>query len=301
MSDPLEITPELLRSMPLPEPAPDADKDARGRVLVVGGSPGLPGAAVLAGLAALRSGAGKLKLAVGRTLALPVGLTVWEALVIGLPETPEGAVSREAAALLVPRLSGCDAVLVGPGMVDDDEVAALLRRLLAGGGDPGFVLDAAALSRLRNLREELGRLQGGAVITPHAGEMAGMLGMEKEEVEREPLEVARSAAALLGVVVALKGAVTHVAAPDGRVWVNRVGSKGLATSGSGDTLAGLVAGLLARGATPEQAAAWGVHIHARAGLQLAEAGAPLGFLARELPDLFPALLARAGDERVNRQ
>jgi hydroxyethylthiazole kinase-like uncharacterized protein yjeF len=294
MSTPLEITPELLRAMPLPDPADDADKDARGRVLAVGGSVGLPGAVVLAGLAALRGGAGKLKLGVGRSLAIPVGLAVLEALVIGLPETSDGGVSRTAAEVLVPRLSGCDAVLVGPGMIDDEEVAALLRALLAGAGEAGFVLDATALPRLLDLSGDLARLAGRAVITPHAGEMASLLDVPKDEVEQRPLELARSTAEQLGVVVILKGAVTHIAAPDGRAWVNRIGSKGLATSGSGDTLAGLVTGLLARGAAPEQAAAWGVHIHARAGLRLSETVGPLGFLARELPDAFPGLLAEIG-------
>jgi hydroxyethylthiazole kinase-like uncharacterized protein yjeF len=261
----------------------------------VGGSLGLPGAAVLAGVAALRSGAGKLKLAVGRTLMVPVGLAVPEALVIGLPETPDGAVSREAVAVLIPRLSGCDAVLLGPGMIDDEEVAELLRSLLAESVGAGFVLDAAALSHARDLSDDLAVLKGRAVITPHAGEMASLRDITKEAVEQAPLETARSTARDLRVVVVLKGATTYIAAPDGRAWVNRVGSKGLATSGSGDTLAGLIVGLLARGASPEQAAVWGVHIHALAGLQLAEHVAPLGFLARELPAAFPGLLASTGE------
>jgi hydroxyethylthiazole kinase-like uncharacterized protein yjeF len=180
-------------------------------------------------------------------------------------------------------------------MIDDEEVAALLRPLLAESAGAGFVLDAAALSHARELPDDLGVLKGRAVITPHAGEMAGLLDITKEEVEQAPLATARSTAKDLGVVVILKGPTTHIAAPDGRVWVNRAGSKGLATSGSGDTLAGLVVGLLARGASPEQAAVWGVHIHAVAGLQLAKDVAPLGFLARELPTAFPGLLASAGE------
>ncbi|MFC7543768.1 NAD(P)H-hydrate dehydratase [Siccirubricoccus deserti] len=102
------------------------------------------------------------------------------------------------------------------------------------------------------------------MITPHAGEMAGLLGMTKEAVEADPLATALSAASMLCAVVALKGATTWIADPDGRAWVNRHGCVGLGTSGSGDTLAGFIAGLLARGAAPAQATAWGVYMHAEA-------------------------------------
>jgi NAD(P)H-hydrate repair Nnr-like enzyme with NAD(P)H-hydrate dehydratase domain len=109
-------------------------------------------------------------------------------------------------------------------------------------------------------------------------------------VEAEPLATAREAAERLGCVVALKGATTHVAAPDGRAWANEGGSVGLGTSGSGDTLAGLVAGLLARGAEPAQALVWGVYVHAEAGARLSRRIGELGFLARELPAEMPGIL-----------
>jgi hydroxyethylthiazole kinase-like uncharacterized protein yjeF len=293
MTDPREITPELLGSWALPQPDAEADKDARGRVLVVAGSLQLPGAAVLAGLAALRSGAGKLQVGTCSSLAIPIGMALLEAFVMSLPETPDGGVSPDAADQLKPRASRCDAILVGPGMVGDDDVFALADRLLADAGQAAFVLDAAALTRALDLCDRLKSLDGRVVVTPHAGEMATLLDVEKAEVEREPLPTARRAAERLGAVVALKGAETHIVSPDGRAWINRSGSKGLATSGSGDTLAGLIAGLLARGADPAQAAVWGVHVHAEAGRALAETVGPLGFLARELPAQFPALLNSA--------
>jgi ADP-dependent NAD(P)H-hydrate dehydratase len=130
------------------------------------------------------------------------------------------------------------------------------------------------------------------VVTPHAGEMASCLKAEKTEVAGDPAATARRAAELFRCVVALKGAETVIALPDGECYRNRAGNVGLATSGSGDTLGGIVAGLAARGAAPVQAAVWGVHLHARAGDRLARRIGPLGFLARELLDEIPGLMAK---------
>jgi ADP-dependent NAD(P)H-hydrate dehydratase len=127
------------------------------------------------------------------------------------------------------------------------------------------------------------------VLTPHAGEMAAMLGRPRDEVEADQARFAREAAARFGAVVALKGAQTFVAAPGGESYRNARGDVGLATSGSGDTLAGIVGGLLARGAEPVQAAVWGVYLHARAGRRLAER-IGIGFLAREIPAEIPPLM-----------
>ena len=147
------------------------------------------------------------------------------------------------------------------------------------------------MSGLLDQAPALARLDGRVVITPHAGEMASLLDRSREAVEADPLAVAREVAGRLRVVVALKGPSTHIATPDGRAWVNESGCIGLGTSGSGDTLAGLVAGLLARGAEPAQALLWGVHVHAEAGARLAKRIGEVGFLARELPGEMPAILA----------
>ena len=138
----------------------------------------------------------------------------------------------------------------------------------------------------------LRHLGGRAVLTPHAGEMASLLGQDKTHVERDPAGAARRAAADLGAVVALKGASTHIADPAGTLLRYDGGRVGLATSGSGDTLAGLVAGLAARGAAPLDAAAWGVFLHGEAGNALARRVGPIGYLARELLDEVPPIMAR---------
>lgn len=289
MSAPTPLTLDVLKSMPLPRPGRESDKDERGRVLVVGGSPETPGAALLAGVAALRAGAGRLQIATAASVAVPLGLAVPEARVFALPER-----TAEAGEFLVRRASACKAVVVGPGMLDEAAAAALAGALLAGVDGPPFVLDAAALTGLRDLDEPLRRQGGRVVITPHAGEMAALLGIERRAVAADPLGAARRAAARFQTVVAMKGGSTSIVTPQGDAWLFAHGHVGLATSGSGDTLAGVVAGLLARGAAPLQATLWGVSLHGAAGRRLAETQGPLGFLAREILDQIPSVMAEWG-------
>ncbi|ACA15300.1 carbohydrate kinase, YjeF related protein [Methylobacterium sp. 4-46] len=293
MSDPVDVTPEALRRMALPLPH-EGSKEERGRVLVVAGCAEVPGAALLAGTAALRAGAGKLQIATVAEAALPLGLAVPEARVIGLPEAggcidPAAAVARLSA--YAPR---CDSLLVGPGMMEGAPVAALRAALLEAAPSAAVVLDAAGLSDLPAQAEAVRAREGRVVITPHAGEMAALLGRPREAIEADPRGAAQSASDLLGAVVVMKGARTLVVAPRGAAWLYRGGGVGLATSGSGDVLAGLIAGLLARGAAPAQAAVWGVYLHGEAGRDLADRCGPLGFLARELAGLVPGLLRKAG-------
>ena len=145
------------------------------------------------------------------------------------------------------------------------------------GGGPGIVLDAAALLKLHDCEAVLRRHAGRVVLTPHAGEMATLLDVPREEVQADPLGAARRAAGALGVVVAMKGGCTFVVSPQGAAWWCDQGNVGLATSGSGDTLAGVIAGLIARGATPVDATIWGVFLHGEAGDRLARKRGPVGY------------------------
>jgi ADP-dependent NAD(P)H-hydrate dehydratase len=287
----IDVTRALLRRIPLPLPTPGSDKDARGRVLVVGGSVQTPGAILLAGVAALRAGAGKLQLATVRSAAAALGVAVPESLVVALAETRAGELSGEAAGRAIARRApDADALLIGPGMSSDRAAYALLRVLAPQlRADATLVLDAAAIlasKRARRLLRQLGR----AVLTPHAGEMASLLGIEKDAVEDDPAAVAREGAARFGVVVALKGPESWIAEPDGTLYRYAGGSVGLATSGSGDTLAGIVAGLAARGASAAHAAVWGAYLHGAAGQVLARRIGPIGYLARELLDEVPGVM-----------
>jgi ADP-dependent NAD(P)H-hydrate dehydratase len=286
---PLVITPRLLAQWPLPAAEEGGDKDGRGRVLAIGGGTEMPGAILLAGIAALRAGAGKLQIATCTSVAPHVGVMVPEARVIGLPTTRSGGIAPTAAAKCIALAKGVDAMVVGPGMVDHRAVHAFTRRLVERVTDPTIVLDAAAVTIARKL---VPRTKAKVVLTPHAGEAASMMGITKAEVTRDPASMARRIAKELGVVVALKGAITFVADPSGTSYENRAGNVGLATSGSGDTLSGIVAGLAARGASPMQAAVWAVHLHAKAGERLAKRIGPIGYLARELLAEIPPLLAQ---------
>lgn len=286
-----------LRAWPLPMPSPAGDKEQRGHVLVLGGSREMPGAVILAASAALRAGAGKLTIATGASVAQLVALAIPEARVIGLAETPEGGFTSAAAQALAPLAGKIGAILIGPGMQDEAATAALVRALLPLLPETAAVLDANAMGILRN--PDLAapappfRFDTPVILTPHAGEMAHLSGASKEAIGADPVRHAANAARDWNAVVALKGARTIIAGPDGSMWQHEGGNIGLAISGSGDVLAGIIAGLAARGATLQQAACWGVFLHARAGEQLAERMGLLGYLAREIAGEIPGLLERA--------
>jgi ADP-dependent NAD(P)H-hydrate dehydratase len=283
MSTPSEVvTPALLRDWSLPEVS--GSKHGRGRVLVVGGAAKTPGAAILAGLAALRVGAGHLQLAVASSTAVPMAVAIPEAGVIGLAETAGGSVRGDSASDLEGALAAVDVVLVGSGLDDADETAALLRGLAPlVAKEASVVLDAYALGVLVDLDDVRSAFGGRYVLTPNTEEAARLLGDEPDDMSAGVVEIARRYEA----VVSCQGLVAD---PDGRRWEVRAGHVGLATSGSGDVLAGCVTGLLARGASPAQAACWATHLHASAGDRLAGRVGPLGFLGRELLDELPPLL-----------
>ncbi|WBB80894.1 NAD(P)H-hydrate dehydratase [Micromonospora sp. WMMD882] len=283
-SEPKVITPGLLRDWPLP--VPSGGKESRGTVLVVGGSRVTPGAVLLAGVAALRAGAGVLQLATAESTAAALSIQVPEALVVGLPETVDGAVAGRHSARLDELVATADVVAIGPGLHDIDETTTLLRQVLdAAGTRTSLVLDAYALGALSHepgLLVDAGRP---AVLTPNLTEARHLLGREPgDDLDAEAGELAERYHA----VVSLYG---HIAAPDGRRWREESGDAGLGTSGSGDVRAGLLAGLLSRGAEPTQAACWAAFTHAVSGQRLVPRYGRIGFLARELLDEIPQTLA----------
>ena len=290
-----EIGAALLAGWPLPSLGQESDKEERGRILVIAGSPEMPGAAWLAAVSALRAGAGKLQVATAASVAAGLALRLPEARVIGLPETGSGGFAMSGLEKLDALLGKVDAIVIGPGLQDETATRLFTRGLVERARRAAVVLDALAM----NVVADFSDFERPQLLTPHAGEMAHLSGQAKEDIEAEPERHAREAAGRWNAVVALKGATTFIATPDGRAWRHAGGHVGLATSGSGDTLAGIVGGLAARGAPLEQAAAWGVALHARAGLALAERVGALGYLASELPAEVPRLMERlsAGDER----
>jgi hydroxyethylthiazole kinase-like uncharacterized protein yjeF len=282
------ITPQLLRAWPLPTPT--GGKEARGQVLIVGGSAEVPGAVLLAAEAAMRAGAGKMQVATVRSVAGLVSMSLPEALVRGLDETPDGDIAAGAVEQVLDLAGTASAVLVGPGMTGAEETQGFTDRLLAE-LDCAVVLDSLGLASVTADLGCLHRLEGRAVLTPNPLELSYTLHRDVEQIEEDPagaaLELAREAHAAVG----LGGSTSWIASASGRLWRDESGGAGLGVSGSGDVRAGITAGLLARGAEPDQAAVWAAHLHGRAGERLAASIGKLGFLARELPAEVPRVQA----------
>lgn len=285
---PRALTPAVLRSWGLPTAA--GSKYDRGTVLVVGGAAGTPGAAMLAGLSALRVGAGRLTLGVAASVAPAVAVAVPEAGVVALSQTGSGTVRGLSAGRLEDELGSSDVVVVGPGLDDADETAELLRQLVPLlGDDTVLALDAYALGVLPGLGDLLDPLRGRLVLTPNPDEASRLLeGSGTGSSDDEPGPQAAAIARRYGAVVTCQGLVSDV---DGRLWESTTGTSGLATSGSGDVLVGAVAGIAARSAPLDQAACWGTHLHAVSGDRLAASVGTVGYLARELADQLPHALA----------
>jgi len=278
----VEITREVLRRMPLPRAGADDDKEVRGRVLVVGGGAETIGAIILAGTAALRAGAGKLQLTT--TEREEGGAAVAYVL-------PEARFLSGDEGELAKYLGEADAVCIGPGWTEERPVGPAAHFFLSRSRKAAVVLDAQAIVNLLRLGELPRSWLSRAVVTPNAEEFSEVFRGAKGQTSRDLLGAARAATSSTGAVIVLKGRETFIVAPDGRAFVNRAGNVGLATSGSGDVLAGIITGLAARGAAPLEAAVWGVHLHALAGDRLAARVGPLGYLARELPAEVPRLMA----------
>jgi ADP-dependent NAD(P)H-hydrate dehydratase len=278
----------LLRGWPLPEIPDDADKEDRGRVLVIAGSREIPGAALLAAIAALRAGAGKLVVATAHSVAQPLALALPEARVIALPEDDQGSFAASAVDLIADSAQQAGAVLVGPGLMDATGTCRFVEAMLPLVAHTPLVLDALAMDVVRGRQ----RFDQPVLLTPHAGEMAHLSGRSKADVTADPETAVLEAAGRWHAVVALKGATTLIATPQGARWRHAAGHPGLATSGSGDVLAGVIAGLAAQQPVLQQACAWGVVLHSLAGAALGRRLGPLGYLARELPAEIPPLVRR---------
>jgi ADP-dependent NAD(P)H-hydrate dehydratase len=277
-----EVTPARLRDWPLPDAG--NSKYDRGRVLVIGGAAQTPGAAQLAGLAALRVGAGHLTMAVAESAAIALAVAVPEAGVVGLPENNRGSVLGNDLGAVADDLNSADVVIVGPGLDDAEQTTTLVRRLLPYLNDQAWlVLDAYALSALPELPDAFDLVAGRMVLTPNGREAEILLGRELQNAQVDVAEIADRYAA----VVSSQGIIAD---PAGARWQVSAGHDGLATSGSGDVLAGALGGLLGRHAEGAQAAVWATYAHAAAGDRLAARVGRLGFLAREILDELPGIL-----------
>jgi hydroxyethylthiazole kinase-like uncharacterized protein yjeF len=282
---------DWLKANPLPEPAVDADKNERGRVLAVGGCRSVPGGIRLTAESALRAGAGKVRVATVESAAIALGVAMPEVAVFGLPENREGEIAPGCEAVIAPLLERADAVIVGPAIASSEAAGLVLDILIGESCRAPLVLDAAALTCLPPARiRPLKQRKHPVVLTPHIGEMAEMLGCKPREIEADRLAAVRRAAKTYNAICVLKGATTLVADSNGKAFAYAGGGVGLATGGSGDVMAGIAAGLAARGTDPFVATLWAVWLHGEAGRRCAEQLGPLGFLARELLLQIPGLM-----------
>ena len=271
---------------PLP-PVRSGDKDSKGQILIVAGSRDVPGAALLAAHGAMRAGAGKLQIATVESVAVPLGIAMPEAMVIGLPQDGEGGFAAAAVDDLAERAADADGVIAGPGLASSEACKAIASALLRAGVP--LALDAALLHSLEPPADEP---KVTPILLPHAGELASLLDCDEDEIARDPISCGLRAAGRYRAIVLVKGVVSHVVTPAGDAWTYEGGTPGLGVSGSGDVLSGIVGGLLARGAEPLTALLWSVWLHGEAGARLSERVGPLGFLARQGAGEVPALLPR---------
>jgi len=271
----------------------DTHKRASGVVLVVAGSREMPGAARLISRAAGRVGAGLVTVAVPASALSVVAAGLTEATFRTLPETDAGTTAPEALPLILEAAERADAIALGPGLSTHPETAGLVRDLVREAPIP-MVLDADGLTAFAGRASDLRVRSAEAILTPHAGEFARLSGIGTEALGRDRLAHVRGLATATGCVTLLKGSRTVVARPGGTVTINPTGSAYLATAGSGDVLTGMIAGLLARGVAPADAAAAGAYLHGLAGL-LAGAERGEGTLAGDVIDAIADAVARVRD------
>ena len=264
--------------------ASDSHKGTYGHVLLIGGSENKPGAILLAGKAALRTGAGLVTVALPDKAFRKFPKNFLELMYEPLPSLRDGTVARKAWAKVPKILEGKGALAIGPGLGVNADTKAIVRDAVLKTKIP-LVLDADALNVLGP--GDLKKRKSPTILTPHPGEMARLTGLTTAKIQKNRLAAARDFATKHGVVIVLKGFRTVTATPSGEVFVNSTGNVGMATAGMGDALTGTIASLLAQGLEPEKAAVAGVFLHGRAGDRVAEQLGDRGLLASDVIDEIP--------------
>ena len=276
----------------LPDRLLDAHKGTFGTALIGAGSVNYPGAVYLAASAAYRVGAGLVNVACPQWVCEALAGQIPEAIWFPLPQS-DGALGEEAAELLRTQFRRATSVLIGPGLGLARQTLGFVEKLLEGGSFPPAVVDADGLKLLARVPDWSERLPGRSILTPHPGEMSVLTGLTTAAVQADRLQAAETFARQWNQIVVLKGAFTLIADPDGRIALIPIATPALARAGSGDVLAGAIAGLLAQGLDPFEAALAGAWIHARAGLTAANTlGSSAAVLARDILNSLPAVLSR---------
>ncbi len=272
----------------IPKRRPDSHKGDFGRLLVTGGSRGMAGSVTMAAMAALRCGAGLVTAACPSCIEPAVSGRLLEAMTLPLWDTPEGRISEAAATAVLHELSRCTAGVLGCGLGTDEPQVRAVEQIVSGAGCP-LVLDADALNIIARDKGILKNVRRSHVLTPHPGEMARLMGCSVPEVQSRRIACAGELARETGMTVALKGAGTVTASPEGHIYVNATGNPGLSRGGSGDLLAGMIGAFLAQGMEPARAAACGAYFHGLAADLCVRETSEAGFLPTDILSRLPGL------------
>ena len=275
----------------LPRRPSDAHKGSFGRTLVVAGSRNFIGAAYLAGTAATRVGAGLVTIAIPESLQMAVASRAIEPTYLPLPESSPGVVSSDAASMIGEVMGQYSSLLIGCGLGQDPATREMVESLLYSGLDlPPTVVDADGLNTLSGSSDWTSRFKGLAILTPHPGEMSRLVGGSTSDVQKDRIELAVQSAVKWNKITVLKGAHTVIAYPDGTAKVSPYANPGLASAGTGDVLAGTIAGLLSQGTSMEDAAALGVYLHGEAGERVRAELGDTGMIASDLLPVLPRVI-----------
>lgn len=263
----------------------DTHKGDYGRVFVLGGSRGLTGAACLCANACLRSGAGLVTLGIPFSLNTAMARKLTEVMTCPLAETQKGTLSLKAKKEILDRINKSDIAVLGPGLSTNIETKKLIRRLIAG-IKKTMVLDADALNAVSEDIDILKKIETRYVITPHPGEMSRLIKRKTDYIKKNRLSVAKQFSNHYNAVVVLKGSGTVVTERK-RHYINKTGNPGMATAGSGDVLTGVIAGFLAQGLGPFDAAKLAVYVHGLAGDLAAKERGEIGLIAGDILEKIP--------------
>jgi ADP-dependent NAD(P)H-hydrate dehydratase / NAD(P)H-hydrate epimerase len=279
------VTQEIAKKGLIPRKA-DAHKGTTGHVMVIAGSTGKTGAAAMTATAALRTGAGLVTLGVPETLNPILESQLLEAMTLPLPDGGQGQLEMSAFQPIVDSLSGKKCLAIGPGLGTAPGTKELIWQLIAQSTMP-VVIDADGLNCMAKDIDKIKGLKVPVIITPHPGEMARLIDVSPRDIQEDRIACARKFAMTYGVYVVLKGAGTILTDPEGKTLVNMTGNSGMASGGMGDVLTGMIAALIAQGASASDAAICAVYLHGAAADSLFEEFGPCGYLAGDLLDVIP--------------
>lgn len=275
---------------------PRSHKGDYGHALVLAGSRGMTGAALLASEAALRAGAGRVTLGAPREVYPIAARRILEVMTLPLPQTPKGSLSLAAWKPVRKFLEKCNAAAVGPGLSTHPSTRAFVRTLVLQ-ARTSLVIDADGINALAGAAPLLKKAWAPPIVTPHEGEFARLSGIGKNRISSNRKGIAKRFSTQYHCILVLKGSRTLVAEPGGKVYENRTGNAGMATAGTGDVLTGMIAGLLAQGFEPFYAACLAVYAHGRAGDLAAQKKGQTSLIASDLLGQLPAVFKRLEKSR----